>query len=418
MVESRYVTRHMKNSFSEGTRITPSTNGLVDAAITAWNTHHHLVLRPDDIWVAIISQLGFYIDAHAEELREFFVAHKGKKELEVVQYNTDADHADYARFARQMSAKISENVNDPTLVPWIIPDFSTTTDTDRASAAVLLMGAMKKYFDYVFCCSTCGIPSVTLLGDREDWVELQRRIDRIPELKGETVEFHRLLKPIARHMLLSFDEPTSTAVLEFWRGIACWEVPSYFGSGEEPKDKITGWITAFCFWKATGERNHFSNQNDRHRIDGVAYGSLDEDKKPAGWAAVPVKVVTKDPCGNILDTRQCRMVAGSIGMCPGKHSEMGVTLDGPEPAPAERGMPFQPPVPVERTRDLDPYRANRPKSVWQEVSARRQTVHPDAPPASDGLDAVQPYIGWWMYEGEEKERSQDADFYHYSGYPV
>src|SRR5205085_1689909 len=116
--ESGYVTRHMQDSFPEGTKLTPSVNGLVDAAITAWNTHHHLVLRPDDIWVAIISQLGFYIDAHAEELRDFFVAHAGKKELEVEQI-TDPDHADYGQFARQMAAKISETVNDPTLVPWI-----------------------------------------------------------------------------------------------------------------------------------------------------------------------------------------------------------------------------------------------------------------------------------------------------------
>jgi len=406
-VESGYAKRRMQDSFSTDAMISPSTNGLVDAAVTAWNTHHHLVLRPDDIWVAVISQLGFYIDAHAEELRTLFVAHPGKKELTVEQI-ADPDRADYGRFARQMSDTISKNVNDPTLVPWIIPNFSTTTDTDRASAAVLLMGAMKKYFSYNFACSACGIPSVTLLGDRADWVDLQGRIDRIPELKGETIEFHRLLKPIARHMVLSFDEPASAAVLDFWRGIACWEKPYYMGSGAVPDDKITGWITTFCFWASAGHRNHFSVNGDRHCIDGVAYGSLDEGSKTAGWAAVPVKVVTKDLNGQILDTRECRMVAGSIGMRPGRHSEMGVMLDGPEPAPVERGMPFQPPIPVENPGYFDSYDLRKPPSVWQQVAARPEGVHPGAPPASEGLDAVQPYIGWWIFEGKETKSQRDS----------
>lgn len=402
--ESEFVKTPLSNSFkfSPNTKITPTPNGLVDAAITAWNTHHHLILRPDDIWIAILSQLGFYIDAHAEELRDFFVAHEGQKYLEVVQYDVTPRTCEYSLFARQMSDKMVENVKDPSLVTWIIPDFSTTTEDDKAVASVLLMGAMKKYFDYGFCCVSCGIPSVTLLGERADWVELQNRIERIPELKGEAVEFHRLLKPIARHMVLSFDEPGSPAVLEFWRGIACWEIPSYQFSGPTEEDKITGWITAFCFWDDKGARNKYKIQGDRHCIDGVAYGSLDESAKTAGWAAVLVKVIHKHYDGTILQELQCRMVAGSVGIRPGKHEEMGVMLDGPEPAPAEWGAPFR--LPLENKSGDDEVKSDddrKPKSAWQQVSARHRRIHPDAPPASECLDAVQPLMGWWIYEGEE-----------------
>lgn len=44
------------------THITPSGNGLVWAAYHAYSTHHHLIIRPEDVWFAIISQLGFYIN--------------------------------------------------------------------------------------------------------------------------------------------------------------------------------------------------------------------------------------------------------------------------------------------------------------------------------------------------------------------
>jgi len=375
------VTRHMQDSFSADTMITPSINGLVGAAVAAWNTHHHLVLRPDDIWIAIISQLGFYIDAHAEELRKFFVAHKGQKELTVEQF-TDPAHADYGMFAQQMSEEISKNVNDPTLVPWITPNFSTTTDTDRVAIAVLLMGAMKKYFKYNFSCIICGIPSVTLLGERSDWVDLESRIQRIPELKGETVDFYRLLAPIARHMVLSFDAPESPAVIDFWRAVTHWERYDSRICGHEPVNYISGWITAFCFWDNKGSRNNFIKRDVVHEIDGVVYESLSEESKTGGWAAVPVKVNVKDGSGRVLDKRDCRMVAGSIGMRPGRHSEMGVLLDGPETALAQ---------PVTE-RPLNPAMAS-----W----------HPNAPPASEGLDAVQPYVGWWIFEGEEKTEKQD-----------
>ena len=389
--ETQNLTRHMSDSFpsSPPLHLTPSPNGLLDAAIAAWNNHHHLVLRPDDIWIAIISQLGFFIDKHAEELRSFFVEHKGQKQLEVVQ-DALIDKADYGTFAMQMAAEIGRNVKDPELVPWVIPDFSTTGDADRVAAAVLLMGAMKKYFEYTFCCQHCGIPSVTLLGERADWVELEKRVEKVKNLGGEAVEFGRLLAPIARHMVLSFDEPESVEVREFWRAVASWTPPRYYGSGMKDEAVISGWITTFCFWTGEGERNKFRVPREgRYCIDGVEYGELDEDLKTNGWAGVPVKVIQKEN-GVVVEERMCRMVAGSVAMRPGKHAEMGVVLDGSEPPPAEHETP-----------------AIRP--ARQPAAGSSQTQEgPNVPSASDDLDAVQPHVGWWVFEQRDEERGWEG----------
>jgi hypothetical protein len=59
---------------------------------------------------------------------------------------------------------------------WIVPDFSTTTDADIAIVSKAMVATMKSYFDYP-CASGCGFPSVTLLGDKEDWVNMRGRID-------------------------------------------------------------------------------------------------------------------------------------------------------------------------------------------------------------------------------------------------
>ena len=93
----------------------PSANGFVHGAILAYNEHHHLHIRPEDIWFAIISQLSFFINAHAEELRHTFVAHEGKKELKVRFESGNRYSVDFGLFAQLMSRLIEENVVDPEL---------------------------------------------------------------------------------------------------------------------------------------------------------------------------------------------------------------------------------------------------------------------------------------------------------------
>ena len=62
---------------------TADSNGFVSGAMRAYNGHHHLVIRPEDIWLAVLTQLISYINAHAEQLRRTFVEHEGKIELKI-----------------------------------------------------------------------------------------------------------------------------------------------------------------------------------------------------------------------------------------------------------------------------------------------------------------------------------------------
>jgi hypothetical protein len=75
----------IQSSFKDltNTNICPSSNGFVCAVFDAYSQHHHLSIRPEDVWFTILSQLSFYINTHAEELRSSFVAHEGQKELVV-----------------------------------------------------------------------------------------------------------------------------------------------------------------------------------------------------------------------------------------------------------------------------------------------------------------------------------------------
>lgn len=66
-----------KKEFIQGSLLSTNTHlakhGLVSLVIQAWENHHNLTLRPDDIWTALMVQFSFYVNANAEKLRSSFV---------------------------------------------------------------------------------------------------------------------------------------------------------------------------------------------------------------------------------------------------------------------------------------------------------------------------------------------------------
>ncbi|CAG7930142.1 unnamed protein product [Penicillium olsonii] len=201
-------------SLFHSSHVSASEHGFVWAVFHAYSEHHNLTIRPEDVWFSILTQLSFFVNAHAEELRSFFVAHEGQKELEVIDAG-NIKSVDFGALALRMSKLIEGNVLDKELRAWIMPEFSTTTESDRVVAAILMMGTMKKYFSYRVGL-LCGIPSVTLLVERADWISIVNELGKLHQLGNEPARFAQLLRPILNHFVASFDSPSSPAVLDFW----------------------------------------------------------------------------------------------------------------------------------------------------------------------------------------------------------
>jgi hypothetical protein len=132
---------------------------------------------PEDIWFSILTQLSFYINAYTGDLRSFFVSHRDRKKLKILTVG-DRHTVDFGQIAQYMTSLMETHLNDPELLPWIMPDFTTTTKDDEVVASILMMGAMQKYFSYGVRLS-CGLPSVTLLGEHEDWEKILARLEKI-----------------------------------------------------------------------------------------------------------------------------------------------------------------------------------------------------------------------------------------------
>lgn len=280
--------------------VTPSPNGLVNAVFHAYSGHHHLTIRPDDVWTAILTQLSFYINAHAEELRSFFVAHEDKQELKVLaNENGTIFQVDVGEMAVRMTTLMQEFICDEELRTWFMPAFTTTTDDDKVVAAVVMMGTFQKYFHYVFV-TRCGIPSVTLLGERDDWVDLLAKLEKIHTFGEEPSLFATLLKPVLALFLASFDQPDSPQTLEFWSK----SVHHDAGSGY---NHLSGWITAFCFWNKEGKSLY---NGEGLKLSETVFPRVDMQDVPPSFTSVPVKV-EDNAAGREYDTV---MIAGLVGI--------------------------------------------------------------------------------------------------------
>lgn len=300
----------VQSSFSdlgeaEQTLHAASPNAFVFGCIKAHNEHLHLTIRPDDVWLAIITQLKIYINEHAEEMRGTFAPPEGKPDLDI-----RVDDLGYiGQFAVEMSNLIEKNLVDPGLREWVLPAFSTTTETDKIVASIVMMGAFQKYFRFV-ASGECGIPSVTLLGERKDWEKLLLRLETIPLIPGDELKtWYSLLKPVCTRFVRTFDEPDSPEIRRFWRGIT--NAREYMNMAYETVTEYSGWITAFCFWgnQANCQYGEPPNANETTlTLDGVRYGVIDSDCIPDGWASVPV---TRTCDGTEW---QMTMVAGSVAM--------------------------------------------------------------------------------------------------------
>ncbi|EQC27207.1 hypothetical protein SDRG_15009 [Saprolegnia diclina VS20] len=222
--------------------VVASESGFVRGVMEAYNNHHDLVLRPDDVWLAILTQFGLYVVANADELRHLLVTHDGQKEL-TIRSNASLWTADFGAFATQWVDLMDDHVVDPSLKHWLLPSFSTTTDHDVIVASVVLMATMKKYFSYK-CGFLCGIPHVTLLGTVDDWKAIRNRLDKLAVYGPRMQEWTTLLAPILDQFVAS---ATGDVDVAFWNSICSHH---HAGSGT---DYISGWLSVFCVFNDKGE---------------------------------------------------------------------------------------------------------------------------------------------------------------------
>jgi Domain of unknown function (DUF4419) len=224
-----------KNDQLDGHRF---LNPLIEAVHLAFSAHRPLVLSPDCIWLTIVQGFGHHVKGNAETLRERIVRHEGQKDLRVRIESLEPGVWPY--LTSELSAQIRDN-SDPVLHETLLCDFSTTTPNVKVANEIALMDAYQRYFLFTSEC-ICGIPTITLEGNPEDWQRIRNRVDLLTTFGLEW--WTSRLAPI-------LDEFVATANgspdLPFWQAI-------YKPKRTYETDMATGWIADLFPYLSDGAR--------------------------------------------------------------------------------------------------------------------------------------------------------------------
>jgi hypothetical protein len=392
----------LRSSFTSSNNLDfiPSNNGFVNTILAAYNEHRALVIRPDDVWLAILTQFNFFINANAEILRSQFVSHKGKRQL-IVTAAGNRYTVDFGRMANEMTEVIDKNVVDPTLRAWILPDFTTTTNNDIIVSSVVMMATLKQYFSYKFVLM-CGIPHVTLEGEKADWEKILKRLEKLKEYGLQTIAWYHLLHPVVSRFVQAFDEPHASENLDFWRRVAHYQ---FEGSGSR---MLSGWITAFCTFDEKGKwmglpfqevrfimpfppgQTKSAVQNPQASDDPTSLSSSEFFERylilPPVWAPPPwpgeeVVVSNEEPYLRLDGTYYPRIDSQDV---PLGFAEVDVLID-------DHGYEFNATMTAGQVG-------------MQVCSSGEKSLSRDGE-----RDTVRPVAGWWIFSKKEKEEAGNKE---------
>ncbi|KJR89701.1 uncharacterized protein SPSK_06271 [Sporothrix schenckii 1099-18] len=284
------------STFQTANQVLPSSESFVRGALQAWAEHLHLVLRPDEVWFTILTQLFFYVGSHRNETAEIYEPRAaGADPMTLSDF-------EWFRVIQDFKYEAESHCHAPWLMLWAMPNFTTSTVVDEMTSTVILLGQNEAHAAAAGQPEegrrpACGLPSVTLEGAQDDWAEMLRKLDRLPAFGSQAAAYKDQLTPILRQFIRSFDAPDSTATRLFWNQIvtAAGDNPACLGTPEH--DTVSGWLTGFFYWTSTGQRLVPLNSTIRSgastktsavtRLDNVTYGALALVDLPISYARAP-----------------------------------------------------------------------------------------------------------------------------------
>lgn len=220
-------------------------HGLLTAVHEAYAEHRPLALSPDHVWLCVAQGVARHVLDNAESLRDRFVAHDGRRALEVRRddFVPGDPGNDWPAAIATLSDALREILGEDHGL--FVAESSTTDATARTAGQIVLMGALQQYFSFTVS-SLCGIPNIELEGTSADWTSLVRRVDRLDGLGLEW--WLPSLRAALTHFARAADGDAPESV---WR---------QFYKAEDASGGLytSGWINAlfpFLGDQGAGERN-------------------------------------------------------------------------------------------------------------------------------------------------------------------
>ncbi|CAK7207960.1 hypothetical protein SEUCBS139899_010793 [Sporothrix eucalyptigena] len=302
------------STFQTANQVLPSSESFVRGALQAWAEHLHLVLRPDEVWFTILSQLFFYVNSHRNETAAVYEPPKPDAEPMTL---TDFE---WFRVIQDFKYEAESHCRASWLMLWAMPNFTTSTVVDEMTSTIYMLGQNEAHLAARQPGSgrvpACGLPSVTLQGAVEDWAEILKKLDRFDAFGPQAVAYRDQLTPILLRFIDSFTDPDNITTRGFWNQIVTASGPNPACPGTPAHDTVSGWLSGFFYWDAVGRRLARHNGTESHshkaagfKLDNVTYGPIAIADLPIAYARAPF--ILRD--FNNTDKFEAYVLAGTLG---------------------------------------------------------------------------------------------------------
>lgn len=147
--------------------------GLLGYLSLAYQYHYGVVLRPDDIWFTILSELTVIVAKQPKKYASLFTTTPDKRQ-EIIVPTTDVTQIDPELVISHLKDCV------PCRADLFLPTFTTTTPDSRLAMHVAFCDMVSPYYSY----STylCGIPMIRLEGIEGDWIKLTDHLNGLTAL--------------------------------------------------------------------------------------------------------------------------------------------------------------------------------------------------------------------------------------------
>ena len=275
---------------------------LIQGLVFAYKNHYPMTITPDMIWLLILQGYSRFMDKYHELVREKYVNFEGQKTLHINRYGTEVGKAtedDWDGIIDECVEQIGDNIGKET-VSNLQSDFTTTNAATLLASQASIMSAMKHYFKYEVLMGGCGVSSITLEGNLEDWEKIKSKLEYLSKfaLKWWTKHLIPIIdKIIQTKKYFTKNKKINSDLIEFWKKMIRVK------SEEYQPDMIDGWIIKFIP----------NLEGDKPKL----YEILNEHCVPDEILSCPLKII-EDLSNGFKTEYECDIASGFYGMIQDK----------------------------------------------------------------------------------------------------
>ncbi len=262
-------------------------NGLIQTIQECYDNHRPLVLTPDIIWLTICQGVSIHINENYDSLKSIIFIEDKPDEIIVRNDSLDYGAKHWKSLLESFAVETKKYTNDD-FYSFFVSEFSTTTAIDKTAYQITLLESYKKAFQYIGD-TGCGIPSILIAGNQEDWETILEKLDMLDKIGLSN--WANSLKPVINEFINASKGNQNT---EFWQSI-------YKSASEYAAFYISGWIIKFFpYIKELEQGGVFDEEHGATKIgevytlnrfiddDNYLLSTLSTDNFPSGIAKVPV----------------------------------------------------------------------------------------------------------------------------------